>query len=142
MRARFRLLRELLSHDLAWPKFLPELSTPDIYDSAEERYLPKPLSLPSIVLVRAQRGTGNDRPFRDIYADETFGWDAIANRLTVIDVQGGHSSMFQDPFVDSLAAALLPYLQPKATLVPTQSELRVDTAQSEIAITRPTSSAA
>ena len=131
MRARFRLLRELLSHDLAWPKFLPELSTPDIYDSAEARYLPKPLSISSIVLVRAQRGTGNDRPFRDIYADETFGWDAIANPLSVVDVQGGHSSMFQEPFVESLAAALLPYLQPKATL-----------AESHIAVTRPTSSAA
>ena len=111
--SRFRLLRELLSRDLAWPKFLPELSALDIYSSAEARYLPKRLSLPSIVPVRAQSGTGNDRPFRDIYADETFGWDAIANPLTVVDVQGGHSSMFQEPFVDSLAAALLPYLQPR-----------------------------
>jgi thioesterase domain-containing protein len=142
VRARFRLLRELLSHDLTWPKFLPELSTLDIYNSAEARYLPKPLSLPSIVLVRAQRGTGNDTTCRHIYADETFGWAAIANRLTVVDVQGGHSSMFQDRFVDSLAEALLPYLQPKATLIPAQSKLRVDTEQSCVAITRPTSSAA
>jgi hypothetical protein len=38
------------------------------------------------------------------------GWDALAQNLTVLDVEGGHSSMLQEAFVQSLAEALMPYL--------------------------------
>jgi FkbH-like protein len=111
---RFRLLRELLVRKLGWPRFVPELSTRQIYDSAEARYVPKPLPLPSVVLARAQTGEADDIPYRNIYADETFGWDAVALDLAVVDVDGGHSTMLQEHYVDSLAEALMPYLQQKA----------------------------
>jgi len=109
-RARFRLLRVLLSRDLAWPRFLAELSALQIYESAAVHYVPKALSISSVVLVRARTGDGEDTPYQDIYADPTFGWGAVAQELTIVDVDGGHTTMLQESFVDSLAQSLMPYL--------------------------------
>ncbi|MGA6974376.1 MAG: thioesterase domain-containing protein [Candidatus Binatus sp.] len=108
---RFRLLRQLLTRERAWPRFVPELSVREIYDSTHARYEPKPLPIPSVVLVRAQTGEEEDTPYRRVYDDETFGWEAVAPGLKVVDVNGGHSTMLQERFVDSLANALMPYLQ-------------------------------
>ena len=113
VRARFILLRELLSRNAAWPSFVPELTAHQILNSAQAYYVPKPLSISSIVLARAHSGEGLDTPYSNIYADETLGWDAVAKDLTVIDVDGGHSSMLQETFVDSLAKALMPYVRQK-----------------------------
>jgi len=111
--ARFRLLRELLTRDLAWPRLVQELTVTQIYYAAQARYTPKPLSIPALVLVRARAGEGADTPYRDIYADETFDWNRVAQGVTCVDVDGGHSTMLQERFVDSVAKALLPYLQSK-----------------------------
>jgi thioesterase domain-containing protein len=89
-----------------WPAFLPGLSVRDIYDSAEARYAPRTLSDAGVVLIRARFGEGDDTPYREIYADEAFGWDLVAPGIELLDVEGGHSSMLQEPFVESLAAAL------------------------------------
>jgi thioesterase domain-containing protein len=109
-RARFRLLRRVLKRKATWPTFVPSLSVRQIYDCAQAQYTPKPLPIRSIVLVRAQTGEGDDTPYRDIYADGTFGWNTIA-RVKVVDVDGGHSTMLEDRFADSVAKALLPYLE-------------------------------
>jgi FkbH-like protein len=110
VRARFRLLRELLERRRPWPAFVPPLSVRQIYDSAEHLYTPKPLSGPSIVLLRACAGEANDTPYREIYADQMFGWGSLTKSLTIVDVDGGHSSMLQEPFVESLADALRTHL--------------------------------
>jgi FkbH-like protein len=111
VRVRFRLLQGLLTRELGWPKFAPALTVREIYDTAEALYTPKLLSIPFIVLLRGLEGEGNDTPYRHIYADEAFGWRAVAPGLTVVDVSGGHSSMLQEGFVDSLAKALMPFVQ-------------------------------
>lgn len=113
VRARFRLLREVLRRRIAWPEFVPELSVRQIYDSAEARYVPQPLLVTPTVLVRARLGEGDDAPYRQIYAEETFGWGGLARDLITLDVDGGHSSMLQEGFVDSLATALRLYVDPK-----------------------------
>ncbi len=105
-RMRFRLLHELLERGRPWPSALPELSVREIYDSAESRYLPKTLSNAGILLLRAQSGDEYDQPYREVYADETFDWSSVAKDITVIDVKGGHSSMLQEPFVESLVNAI------------------------------------
>ena len=114
VRARFRLLRDLLMHERRWPRFVTKLTVRQIYDSAEARYAPKPLLIASVLLLRAQTGEGSDTPYRNIYIDEAFGWNSTVPDLTVIDVAGGHSSMLQEPYVESLAEALIPYLQQNA----------------------------
>jgi FkbH-like protein len=120
--ARFRLLRRLLDRKRAWPPLLPELSVRQIYDSAEPLYVPKPLPGTPTVLIRATVGEANDTPYREIYADAAFGWKSVIAGLTVVDVDGGHSSMLQEPFVESLAEALLPCLVVKSERARTQAE--------------------
>jgi len=114
--ARFHLLQQVLARQLPWPEHIRELSPLQIYESAATRYVPKPLRNTSVVLVRAQRRTIfiEDTPFRAIYADEKFGWGEIIKDLAVVDVDGGHSTMMQEPFVGTLATALMFYINPKA----------------------------
>ena len=106
VRARFGLLRRQLSRGRPWPSFVKELSIREIYDSAEAGYVPRPVPGKGIVLVRARTGEGADAPYRDVYADETLGWAGLAPGLTVVDVDGGHASMLQESFVDSITSAL------------------------------------
>jgi FkbH-like protein len=107
-KVRFRLLHELLSRGRPWPSSLTALSVREIYDSAEARYLPKPLSDAGVLLLRAQSGDTYDKPYREVYADDSFEWKSVAVDITVIDVKGGHSSMLQEPFVESLVSVLAP----------------------------------
>lgn len=108
--ARFRLLRFVLARKRPWPSFVRELSVREIYESAEARWLPKHLPDADVLLVRARVGVEADTPFREIYADEMLGWSSVAGALATVDVDGGHSSMLQEPFAESLAAALMPHV--------------------------------
>jgi acyl transferase domain-containing protein/thioesterase domain-containing protein/acyl carrier protein len=125
-RVRFQLLRALLSRELAWPKFVPELSLREVYDGAAAGYTPKRLLISSVVLVRATTGEGEDTPYREIYADPSFGWAGVAPSVAIVDVDGGHTTMLQESFVDSLAEALMPYLLQKAA--PTVRERPLEVA--------------
>jgi thioesterase domain-containing protein len=109
VRARFYLLRKVLKRRLPWPWYIPELSAMQICESAGSRYVPKPLRGTSVVLVRAKRRTGilGDAPYRTLYTDEKLGWGSLIENLTVIDADGGHSTMLQEPFVGAVAAALV-----------------------------------
>jgi thioesterase domain-containing protein len=68
----------------------------------------------------------DDTAYLEIYTDDTFGWRELADKLVVIDVDGGHSSMLQEPFVRSLATALTP-------LADTPASVRTPFVQMEIA---------
>jgi thioesterase domain-containing protein len=75
------------------------------------------------VLARATAGEGADTPYKAIFNDETLGWGAVAKNLTIVDVDGGHESMLREPFVKSLATALIPYVQDKAALAPSDPSI-------------------
>jgi thioesterase domain-containing protein len=115
-RVRFRLLQEVLARGLPWPEQLPELTPQQIFECAETNYVPRQLSGARAVLMRARRRTPivSDTPFSAIYADETLGWDALIQDLIIADVDGGHGTMLQEPFVQSLAKALLHQLNFKS----------------------------
>jgi thioesterase domain-containing protein len=68
VRARFHLLHQLLARQRPWPRYISRLSSLQIYESAAARYVPKPLSGASVVLVRARHQTPflNDTPFRAV----------------------------------------------------------------------------
>jgi oxalate---CoA ligase len=117
-RTRLSLLRQLLSHDIPWPSFLPELGFQQILNSAQAQYVPKPLPISSIVLARATTGEAADTPYSKIYSDETLGWAAIAKNLIIVDVDGGHESMLQEPYVESLAGALVSQVQREPAQTP------------------------
>jgi thioesterase domain-containing protein len=58
----------------------------------------------------------DDTAYREIYADNTFGWHDLTDKLVVVDVDGGHSSMLQEPFVRSLATALMPFVDRRGSI--------------------------
>jgi thioesterase domain-containing protein len=109
--ARFQLLHQVLKRRLPWPRYIPGLNAVQICESAGARYVPGRLCKTPVVLVRAKRRgiVMDDTPFRFVYADEKLGWGSIASNLTIIDVDGGHATMLQEPFVGAVAAKLLRY---------------------------------
>jgi thioesterase domain-containing protein len=116
--ARFQLLRKLRARGRPWPRLLPGLSARQIYESADALYVARPLSRAPVVLVRARagvNGVADDIPYLDIYGDEALGWRGLIEQFNVIDVDGGHSSMLREPFVQSLASALVPLVAGSAS---------------------------
>jgi FkbH-like protein len=106
VRARFRLLQTLLSRGQLWPRGIPGLTARQIYERAEAAYVPPRIVGTSVVLVRASTGEFGDTPYVDLYSDGTLGWAAVAPNLTIANVNGGHFSMLQEPFVAHLASTL------------------------------------
>jgi FkbH-like protein len=106
VRARFWLLQKLLARRWPWPRIISGLTVRQIYECAEASYIPKPLSETAVILVRAKIGEAGDTPYVDIYSDQTLGWATVTSGLTIADVDGGHFSMLQEPFVRSLASIL------------------------------------
>ena len=84
-------------------------STSATSTNAEQGHRP-PQPAISAVLLRATAGSGNDIPYREVFADPTLGWAGVARDLVVVDVEGGHASMLQEPQAASLASAILPHL--------------------------------
>ena len=89
---RFQMLRQVLARQ-----------------RSKAHYMPNPLCGPLVVLVRARHHTCflSDTPYREICADETSGWGAVTQDVAFVDVNGGHATMLEEPFVRSVAAALL-----------------------------------
>ena len=106
VRARFRLLKIVLSRGRPWPRSVPGLSVREIYECAEGAYVPKRIVGPSTVLIRAKTGELGDTPYIELYSDYTLGWGSVVADLTIVDVDGGHYSMLQEPHVTHLATAL------------------------------------
>ena len=65
------------------------------------------------LLIRAKGGDGTlgDQPFVEQFVDPLFGWsNGIAGHVAVADVDGGHSTLLQEPYVASTHAALQAYI--------------------------------
>ena len=62
------------------------------------------------MLIRATEGSGSDVPYVKVFKDPSLGWAPVSRDLVVVDVEGGHASMLQEPQAASLASAILPHL--------------------------------
>lgn len=112
-RALHFALRFGLFQRLGWPSFLDPPSTREVFARAEAAYTPAPLDRARVMLVRATYGEGADRHYRGWLVDEHFDWGSLLpDSLAVVDIPGGHASMFQEPNVaamgEAIAAALWP----------------------------------
>jgi amino acid adenylation domain-containing protein len=70
------------------------------------------------LLLRARHGDGTqaDQPFIEIFEDPLFGWSSVVDgKVVVADVDGGHSSMLQEPFVASTQAVFQAYIEEALT---------------------------
>jgi thioesterase domain-containing protein len=106
---RLAMLRQVLAGGGEWPASEPSLDFRAIYNHAERAYRPSPSAV-SAVLLRATAGSGDDTPYREMFVDPTLGWAGIARDLSVVDVEGGHASMLQEPQAASLARVIQPLL--------------------------------
>jgi len=108
-RGRIETLRRVLAEGGEWPASEASLDFRAIYNHAEHGYRPPPSEV-SAVLIRATAGSGNDMPYVQVFKDPTLGWSGVVRDLAVVDVDGGHASMLQEPQAASLAAAILPHV--------------------------------
>jgi FkbH-like protein len=108
-RRRLDTLRRVLADGGEWPASLPGMDFRAIYNHAEEAYRPSRSGVPAL-LIRATEGSGNDIPYVQVFKEPDLGWGAIASDLVVVDVEGGHASMLQEPQAASLVAAILPHM--------------------------------
>jgi thioesterase domain-containing protein len=116
---RFRLLHQVLTRQLSWPRLIPELTPLQVCETAGTYYLPTPLREVPVVLVCARRRTvdPSDTPFRTIYADPKLGWGAVNQELVVLDADGGHVTMLQEPFAEALATSLSAHINHESRLI-------------------------
>jgi FkbH-like protein len=115
-RHQIEMLRTVLAEGRDWPSSVPGLDFRTIYNHAEAGYRPLPSDVPS-VLIRATDGVGSDIPYVKVFKDPSLGWSGVARDLAVVDVEGGHASMLQEPQASSLAAAIVPYVVAAPTRV-------------------------
>jgi thioesterase domain-containing protein/acyl carrier protein len=109
IQAFYPLLRTLAGRDRPWPNWLPAWSVASLYSIAEAAYALAPGKYADqVLLVRATRGVGTDAPHIQRYEHEDLGWQSlVGDTLTIEDVDAGHSSMLQEPFVEQTAALVL-----------------------------------
>ena len=108
-RRRLETLRRVLAEGGEWPAAEPSLDFRAIYNHAEHAYRPPPSEVAAL-LIRATAGSGNDMPYVQVFKDPALGWAGVVRDLAVVDVDGGHASMLQEPQVASLATAILPHV--------------------------------
>ena len=108
---RFRRLRADIDAGRPVADWAKALTFRQIYDLAEADYRPSPLDSGRVLLIRATEEVDGDVPYRLIYAEPDLSWQRyIALPLTSADVPGGHASMLQEGYVDSLAAVIVSFV--------------------------------
>ena len=101
---RLRVLDIVQAHGWTWPNFIPSLSVRHIYLAAKALYQPRTLHTGRVAVMRAEEGGDPDDPDINLLQDSSLGWGrVVAGRLDALQVQGGHSSMLQEPNVNYLA---------------------------------------
>lgn len=120
---RFQRLRACLDRQRDLPADLSRISVRTIYDLAEQDYRPDAPFGGELVLLRATAGEGADEPYVFKFEDPLLGWaQRTQQEVQVFEVQGGHSSMLQEPHVEDMAAKINQYLEQKlAALAPVAS---------------------
>jgi thioesterase domain-containing protein/acyl carrier protein len=113
---RIAALRERLDAGAPLDESFKSLTVRDIYMDARNQYEPpaEPLNARHVVLYRARQGRGDwaDEPVINMHIDPLLGWGQRVREgnLTVVDVDGGHGSMLQDPHVRTLVTVMQEHL--------------------------------
>jgi thioesterase domain-containing protein/acyl carrier protein len=108
---RMKLFRFYTSRGRRLPRTLEQIPVRTVYLFAEKNYQVGAPFDGELVLFRATRGDGNDKPYIERYDDPLLGWGKRTTRgVRVFDVPGGHSSMLQEPNVQTLAAQMQTYI--------------------------------
>jgi amino acid adenylation domain-containing protein len=104
---QYKLLERVFVGGHGWPARLPVPTTREVYASAEARYVPGKVDGGRVVVFRALDGDGDEKPFREIYADPLFGWgEVICGAVEAVDVTGGHGECLQEPHAARVAEVI------------------------------------
>ncbi len=104
--AQLCLIRACLDRGQEVPQRLRRIGFRAIYLFAEREYRPEGQYDGELLLFRATAGIGPDEPYVYRYEEPMLGWGRVAHGIRAIDVPGGHSSMLQEPNVETLANRL------------------------------------
>ncbi|MGC1309099.1 MAG: amino acid adenylation domain-containing protein [Phormidesmis sp.] len=91
------------------PESLFGLDVRSLYLFAEKSYKPKTQLRGKVILIKALGPAQDaaDQPYREIYADENFGWgDRVAQAIKTYDVPGGHATMLSAESVAAVVDAI------------------------------------
>jgi thioesterase domain-containing protein/acyl carrier protein len=98
--------------DSVWPAKLPVPSVREVYLDAAARYVPRAVSDAHAIVFRAGAAVGSERPLREILVEPHFGWQTLLDdTVQIVDVDGGHSTMLQEPHVAEVARHLCSTMQ-------------------------------
>jgi len=85
----------------------PRLTVRKVYAAADRAVPPLGKLRGPVFLMRATRGEGADRPYRELYVDPALGWrQRTTGTFAVEDLPGGHVSLLTEPAVEATAAAV------------------------------------
>jgi amino acid adenylation domain-containing protein len=118
-------LRLCLDRGLVLPRWARNVPVRTVYEIAEAEYQPRHVVRDEIVLYRAMGGTGDDEAYKELYADPMLGWQKRTSAgVRVIDVDGGHGSMLEEPNVAAVAEPLSAYLDTATPAVSLTAKLQ------------------
>lgn len=101
---QMQVFRAYVDRGRSLPGWLQGIPVRTVYLFAEKDYRPDGPFNGRLMLFRATSGEGTDEPYLERYSDPTLGWGQRASEgVQVYDVPGGHSSMLQEPHVQTLA---------------------------------------
>lgn len=113
LNARIRRFQKTLDAGKRPPAHLPRPTVRQIIRHAQATAPEHGRLAVDAILLRATKGDGTtgDQPFVEIFVDPSFGWRSVVDgHVTVADVEGGHSSMLQEPFVESTTSVMQAYI--------------------------------
>jgi thioesterase domain-containing protein/aryl carrier-like protein len=106
VRARVKALTYCLDRKVTPPPSVAGLSVREVLTCSEQALADTGLVRGDLTLFRATRSLNGDgdEPFIERYQDPLFGWTRrVRGSVISVDIEGGHSSMLQEPQVDALA---------------------------------------
>lgn len=114
---QMRLLRLYLDRQWPLPSFLQGISVRVALKFAEKEYVPAEPYPGDVLLFLATEkspafdGTQiDDTPYTELYSDPLLGWRDRVDEVRLYPVPGGHSSMLQDPNVQTIAQIMQTYM--------------------------------
>jgi len=107
---KFRIYDLVSNNIIKWPNYIEQLSIRDIYLRASDKYNSDASISGKVILIKSicTDYSASDEPMSTQYKGVFLGWEKyVTSSIKLLETRGGHSSMFQTPYVKPLALQLL-----------------------------------
>jgi amino acid adenylation domain-containing protein len=107
---KIQMIKNVIIKNITWDKFWTSLSIHEIYMMARDEYQTPVINTNKVLLVKSSTDfpAGHaDEPMQSQYVEIDLNWgEKINANLEIINVEGGHFSMLQEPYAQRLAEQL------------------------------------